>query len=82
MVIDDKTKDSLRSAFKEMSGSMVRVEAEKDFQKDVIERLHDEFGIDKKILRKVATVYHKANMDEVRGESAQVEDLYEDVFHT
>jgi len=75
---DDKKK--IAGAIKELSDSMTRVDAEKDLQKDIIQVTFENHGLDKKYIRKIAGIYHKSNMDEVRGENDNVESLYEDLF--
>lgn len=64
-------------AMKEYSNSMTRIEAEKDFQKDVLDKIQEDFELPKKYMRKVASIYHKQNLTEVVGEVSDVEDLYE-----
>ena len=77
MLSNPKDRDSLLNGIKEMSNSMTRVDAEKDFQKDVIEKLADELSIDKKYIRKLASIYHKQNFTVVQSEMEEVQELYE-----
>ncbi len=56
---NDKLK--LEGALKDMSTSMTRVEAERDFQKNVIGDICEELNLNKKVFRKLAKVYHKQN---------------------
>lgn len=78
--LSPEDKKRVASAIKELSDSMTRVDAEKDLQKDIIQVTFENHGIDKKYIRKLATIYHKANLDEVRGEYENVETLYEELF--
>ena len=73
-------KQKLASVIKELSDSMTRVDAEKDLQKDIIQVTFENEGFDKKKLRKLATMYHKQNAVEVRTETDEVFELYEELF--
>ena len=78
MIVDEKKK--LKGAIEELSNSMTRVDAEKDLQKDIIQTAFDDTGVDKKYIRKLATIYHKQNLVEVQSENDEVQNLYEDLF--
>jgi putative protein kinase ArgK-like GTPase of G3E family len=62
---------------RDMSLSMTRIESEKDFIKESILELAEKHDLNKKDLRKVATIYHKQNLAEVQASNNEVEDLYE-----
>lgn len=64
-------------AMKEYSNSLTRIEAEKDFQKEVLDKIEEDFDLPKKYMRKVANIYHKQNLTEVVGQVNDIEDLYE-----
>ena len=68
------------NAIKEMSDSMTRIDAEKDLIKDIVQVTFENHEIDKKHIRKLAAIYHKANIDEVRTEFDDLESLYETLF--
>lgn len=67
----------LLGAMKELSDSMTRVEAERDFQKEAIDSVAEELDLEKKYIRKLATIYHKQNMTQFKQENEEVETLYE-----
>jgi hypothetical protein len=77
---DPKERKRIAGAIQELSDSMTRVDAEKDLQRDIIQVTHENHGIDKKYIRKMAAIYHKQNLNEVRGEMDDVETLYETVL--
>lgn len=77
MLTNTKDLETLKKGIKEMSNSLTRVEAEKDFQKDVIDRINDETGLEKKYVRKLAAIYHKQNYTTVQQENDELESLYE-----
>jgi len=76
---DPQTKKVILDAMKEMSNSMTRVDAEKDLMKEIIEEVSDKTEIPKKYLNRMARIYHKQNMAEVKAENSDLEDLYEAV---
>lgn len=76
---DPNTKQTLLNALKEMSDSMTRVEGEKNLQKEIIDDVSDKVEVPKKYIRKMASIYHKQNLTEVKNEMDDVEALYEAV---
>jgi hypothetical protein len=55
---------------------MTRAAAEKDLQKEAINEIFDQLGIDKKIVRKMASAYFKANYNAVVEEEQNFQDFY------
>lgn len=76
---DDKKR--IGNAIKEMSDSMTRMDAEKDLIKDIVQVTFENHGVDKKHLRKLAGIYHKSNMAEIRTENDDIDTLYEELFN-
>lgn len=74
----DKTK--LKEAIKELDGSFTRVAAERDHQKAILSDLHEKLGVNKKIVRRMARVYFKANFQEEQDENSQFEEFYKEVL--
>ena len=70
---------AIKSALDEISGSMTRIEAERDLIKEAISNTCDNFGLNKKTFRRMAKVYHKQNYDEEVAVHEQFETLYESV---
>jgi cyanate lyase len=77
MLTNPNDQKRLVGAMKELSNSMTRVEAEKDFQKEAIDSVAEELNLEKKYIRKLATIYHKQNMTQFKQENEEVETLYE-----
>jgi DNA repair ATPase RecN len=71
---DDRAK--VQSALKEISAAMTRIEAERDYINESLGMLQDDFELPKKYMRKVARVYHKQNINEVKNEFSDIEDIY------
>ena len=80
MTLTPEDKKKLEKAIKEMSNSMTRIDAEKDLMKDIIQETHDSLGVEKKYIRKIATIWHKQNVNEVKTETDEVMELYEELF--
>jgi nitrate reductase NapAB chaperone NapD len=66
----------IQSALSEISNAMTRIESERAYIKESLEMLEESFELPKKYMRKVALVYHKQNLNEVRNEFSDVEDIY------
>jgi len=77
MLSNPADRQKLLDAIKEMSNSMTRVDAEKDFQKEAIDKVNDELGLEKKHVRKLASIYHKQNFSTVQQEQEELQELYE-----
>jgi len=77
MLSSTEDRKRLLSAIKEIDNSMTRVAAERDFQKDAINAVADELDLEKKYVRKLASIYHKQNLTEVQQETEEVAELYE-----
>ena len=61
----------------EISGSMTRMEAERDLIRETIKEMSSEFQLPKKTLSRMAKVYHKQNYTQEVAEHEEFEDLYE-----
>lgn len=80
ITLNPTEKKAVASAVQEMSDSMIRIEAEKELMKEIVDVTFEKYGVDKKYFRKISNIFHKRNMDEVRTEQETVESLYEDLF--
>lgn len=61
-VVSEDNRKKIQDALKEMSESMTRVEAEKDFQKEIAERMLTECMVPKKDFNKLAKIYHASTL--------------------
>ena len=78
MTKEDKAK--LRKAILEINDSLTRVEAERDLQKEILNKLQDELNMEKKIVRRMARVYHKANYSTEVEDNRAFEEIYDGVM--
>jgi hypothetical protein len=69
----------IRDALQEISNSMTRVDAERDFIKDAVTDISDNFKLSKKTVNKLARVYHKQNFNQEVEQYQEFENLYEEV---
>lgn len=75
--LNDMERKKLKKAIMEMNDSMTRVSAERDLQKEIINILHDELGVDKKLIRRLAKAYFKANFGQEVEENKAFEESYD-----
>lgn len=61
----------------EISNSMTRVEAERDFVKDAVNSICDELQLDKKIFRRMVKVYHKQSFADEVVKDSEFQELYD-----
>lgn len=71
---------AIKDAIIEMSNSMVRVDGEKEHQKEILNDLAENFTIDKKHFRKMAADYHKDQFDAKVAETDDYQSLYETIM--
>ncbi len=72
----------LNDAVQELTYSMTRQDAEREYQKEAIADLAEQFGIDKKHIRRMAVDSHKDSFDKKVGEMEDYTQLYESVMLT
>jgi archaellum component FlaC len=82
MISSPEDRKKLKQAIEEISNSMTRVEAEKDFQKEAIANICDKIEIDKKYVKKLATIYHRNTISQVKTETSDIEALYTEIFES
>jgi hypothetical protein len=72
-------RDKLLGVLKELSASMARVQGERSFMKEATADICEQLQIPKKLVSRMAKVYHKQNYDEEVATHEQFETLYETV---
>lgn len=70
----------LKEGLAEISNSMTRSEAERDFVNESIKALAEDMDLNKRVLRKLARAYHKQNIHEESAINTEVEDLYGELY--
>ena len=75
--IEDRKK--IFGAIREISNSMVRIEAERDLIKETVKDVSDNFQISRKIVNKMAKVYHKQTLTQEIDQHEEFVEMYEDI---
>jgi hypothetical protein len=63
-------------AFKEWSGSLTRVAAERDLRKAILEKITNKIDIEPKMFRAMAKVYHDQNFEDTVELNREFEETY------
>ena len=63
----------------ELNDSMTRMSAERDLQKEAVNNINDALGVDKKLIKRMAKVYYKANYNEEVEENNTFEEFYDTI---
>lgn len=71
---------AIRDAMFEISAAFTRIDGEKDFIKEAIDALAEKVEVPKKYLAKLATAYHKQNLESTVAETDDLVELYEALF--
>ena len=80
LVITDVKRKAIADLCNEMSASMTRAAGERDFQKEAIKNIADQYELDKKMLRKIARIFHQSKFSTVQEENNELESMYQTVF--
>jgi DNA-directed RNA polymerase subunit N (RpoN/RPB10) len=78
--LSNEDKKKLKNVIYALNDSMTRAAAERDLQKEAINEIFDELGIDKKIVRKMAKAYFMANYNNMVEEEKNFQDFYDSVI--
>jgi hypothetical protein len=78
--LTNEQKDRLRNCVRELNDSMTRALAERDFQKSALDDVSEKTGVDKKIIRRMAKVYFKANYSQEQEDNRRFEEFYDGVM--
>ena len=74
---DPAARKAIKKCMDELSASMARIDGERDFIKEAISNICEEYEMSKKALRKLAKVYHKQNFSKEVAEHEEFETMYE-----
>jgi len=82
MISNPVDRKKIKDALQEISHSFTRIEAERDLIKDIVKDLSEQYQLSKKIVNKMARVYHKQNFDQEVATHEEFETLYEEIAST
>ena len=74
---DPAERKAIKKCMDELSASMARTEGEREFIKEAINNICEEYEMSKKTFRKLAKVYHKQNFSREVAENEEFETMYE-----
>jgi AraC-like DNA-binding protein len=80
MQLSETQKKAIKGYCSEMSASMFRTAAERDLQKNATDIIAKEHELDKKVIRKIASTYHKSNFTTTKLEHEAFETAFESLF--
>ena len=78
--LTEEDRKVFRKAIMELNDSMTRVGAERELQKETISELSNKLDIDKKLIRRMARTYFKANFNSEVQENTDFEEFYTTVM--
>ena len=78
--LTEEERKVFRKAIMELNDSMTRVGAERELQKETINELSGKLDIDKKLIRRMARTYFKANFNSEIQENTDFEEFYTTVM--
>jgi hypothetical protein len=76
----EQDKNELRGVLQEISNSMTRMDAEKEYIKEAIAAASEKYQLNKKYLRKMAKVYHQNNFTDEVSDMEEFQKLYETII--
>lgn len=68
-------KQAIKSAINSIVASLGVMDSEKEHINDILKQLKDNHEIKPKVARKVASILHKGNLEEIKANAALVEEL-------
>jgi hypothetical protein len=74
---DPAARKAIKKCMDELSASMARIDGERDFIKEAIDNICEEYEMSKKTFRRLAKVYHKQNFSKEVAEHEEFETMYE-----
>lgn len=74
---DEKQLKELKSAINEIDAEMTKIDGLNEYIADICEVTHQNLGIPKKIVKKLAVSKHKQNLAQVVAEHNELESLFD-----
>lgn len=76
---DPEKRKAIKKVLDELSGSLTRIEGERDFIKETIANICEEMELNKKTFRKMVKTYHKQNFSKEVADNEEFERMYETI---
>lgn len=74
---DPAARKTIKDCMEEISNSMTRIEGERDFIKEAVNNICEEFELNKKTFRRLVKTYHKQNFSNEVADHEEFELMYE-----
>lgn len=78
--LTEEDRKRLKKAIMEMNDSLTRIGAERELQKEITNDMADQLGMDKKLFKRMARAYFKANFKDEVQENTDFEEFYTTVM--
>lgn len=78
--LTDEDRKRLRKAVLEMNDSLTRIGAERELQKEIVNEMADQLGMDKKLFKRMSRAYFKANFNDEVQQNTDFEEFYTTVI--
>lgn len=76
---NEKELKEIKGCINEMIECMRKIDAEKELYNDIVDVTYTKYKIPKKIIKKIATTYHKQSFQEMVAENNEFEALFEGI---
>ena len=76
---DDKTKEELLGAIREISAELAKMDEARDAIKEIIDAAADAFTLPKPLIRKVAKLYHKKTAAQFEHEAEEIKSVFKQI---
>jgi len=70
----------VRNAVVEVSDALTRAQAERELIREIVKKIHDEEGIDKRVFRKICQTYYKGNFQDETYLNEEFESTFTNVM--
>ena len=78
--LTEEDRKAFKKAILEMNDSMTRVGAERELQKEITNETCDKLGVDKKLFKRMARAYFRANFNDEVQQNTDFEEFYSTVI--
>lgn len=78
--LSPEDRKKVKSAVQSLNDSMTRAMSEREYQKETINNISEEIGLDKKTLRRMAKAYFKSNFNDEVEDNNKFEELYTNII--
>jgi len=77
--LNDDARKRVKKAILEIDESLTRIASERDLQKEILNKLEEELGVEKKMVRKLARTYFKQDFKMQLADQDEFETAYQEI---